>query len=188
MAELSRLQQAVAYQALYGALGPVVKAGGEGLRGEVDRELREVYEQTGAKTYRVTANGIDMGTYTVVENRPEPEVPEHEETRFALAGRDELMSWLGGEDARDLLVAFCDEEGLLVEFAKWCIATTGELPDGVTASVVTVPGRPAKPASYKGGMIRVDRAFQSEVRRRMQEGVAALVSPAGALLGDGSDG
>ena len=45
---------------------------------------------------------------------------------------------------------------------------------------------PAKPASYKGGTIRVDKGFQSEVQRRMAEGLAALVAPASALLGDGS--
>ena len=65
LAELSRLQQAVAYQALYGALGPVVKAGGDGLRGDVDRELEAIYEQTGAKTYRVQVDGVPLGTYKI---------------------------------------------------------------------------------------------------------------------------
>lgn len=173
MADLSKLQQAMAYQALYGALGPVVKANGDGLRGEVDRELREIWELTGAKTYAVQVDGVRLGTYSVVESKA---VPESEEVCYDLTDEDALAEWVreNPEAVTDYILQ--NGEG----FADWSVRWSGELPDGITARTVTVP---AKPASYKGGTIRVDREFQAQVARRMAEGLPALVKPAGELPG-----
>lgn len=176
MAELSKLQQAVAYQALYGALGPVVKANGDGLRGEVDRELREIYEKTGAKTYRVQADGVPLGTYTVTESKAEP---EREELVFDLVDSAAFGEWLAGDGA-DMAASFAAAHG--EEFCRWC-ADQGVVAGGVEPREVVVP---AKPAGYKGAQIRVDRDFAKEVQKRMAEGLAALVAPANALIGDGS--
>lgn len=176
MAELSKLQQAVCYQALYGALGPVVKAGGDGLRGEVDAELKEIYERTGAKTYKVQVDGVALGTYSITESRA---VPEQWVDVLDLTDGDAFGEWVNTEDGHDMLRLFAFERQ--EEFARWCV-DQGVVPDGVTPREVRVP---AKPASYKGGQIRVDKGFQEQVTRRMREGLAALVAPAGALLGDG---
>lgn len=179
MAELSKLQQAVAYQALYGALGPVVKAGGDGLRGEVDRELRSIYEQTGAKTYKVVADGVVLGTYSVVESRAEP---EEVMTRLAVTDNHAFVDWTEGGEVMEDMARYLDETGQWEGFAEWYLTTYGVIPDGVEVRHEVVP---AKPARYKGGQIRVDKAFQAEVRRRMEAGLAALVAPAEALLGEG---
>ncbi len=175
MAELSKLQQAVAYQALYGALGPVVKAGGDGLRGEVDAELREIYERTGAKTYKVQVDGVALGTYSITENKATPET-----SRLAFDLEDERRFALWAEGNGEILAEYALQQG--EGFARWVLDNYGEVPDGVAVREVTIP---AQPASYKGGQIRVDRGFQAQVTRRMREGLAALVAPAGALLGDG---
>ena len=175
MAELSKLQQAVCYQALYGALGPVVKAGGDGLRGEVDAELREIYERTGAKTYKVQADGVALGTYSITESKAVPEA-----SRLAFDLEDERRFALWAEGNGEILAEYALQQG--EGFARWMLDNYGEVPDGVAVREVTIP---AKPASYKGGQIRVDKGFQEQVTRRMREGLAALVAPAGALLGDG---
>ena len=176
MAELTKLQQAVAYQALYGALGPVVKANGDGLRGEVDRELRALYEQTGAKTYSVQVEGVKLGTYSVVENRAEP---ERVEVELDLNDAAKLSEWRHTDEGIDLAHEFVTEH--LMEFASWCVEQ-GFLPNGVGLREVIVP---ARPASYKGGQIRVDKGFQEQVKMRMNTGLAALVAPASALLPEG---
>lgn len=176
MAELSRLQQAVAYQALYGALGPVVKAGGDGLRGDVDRELEAIYEQTGAKTYKVQVDGVPLGTYSIVEHAA---VPAHVEAAFDLEDEGAFGGWLASDDGREMASLYADTRG--EDFARWCVAQ-GVRPEGVAVRTVEVPARPAR---YKGGQIRVDRGFQAEVTRRMEAGLAALVAPAEALLGEG---
>lgn len=178
MADLTPLQQAVAYQALYGALGPVVKAGGDGLRGQVDAELKEIYERTGAKTYKVQVDGVQLGTYTVTESKA---VPEQWVDVIDLTDGDAFDEWVNTEDGHDMLRLFAYEQQ--EKFARWCV-DQGVVPDGVTPREVKVP---AQPASYKGGQIRVDKAFQVEVTRRMQEGLAALVAPASALLAEGHE-
>lgn len=173
--KLSKLQQAMAYQALYGALGPVVKAGGSGLRGEVDEELRDLYEQTGAKTYKVRVGDVELGTYSIVESAA---TPAHVDSTLDLVDGDAFDAWLDGGDGRDMAQWFAADHA--EEFAKWC-ASQGVMPDGVERREVEVP---ARPASYKGGRIAIDKAFQAEVRQRMADGLAALVSPASALLGE----
>ena len=175
MAELSKLQQAVCYQALYGALGPVVKAGGDGLRGEVDAELKEIYERTGAKTYKVQVDGVPLGTYSITESKA---VPEYEKVVYDLVDEEWFTYW--AKENVDMLTEYALQQG--EGFARWVVENYGEVPDGIDARKVTVP---AQPASYKGGQIRVDKGFQEQVTRRMREGLAALVAPAGALLGDG---
>ena len=136
--ELSDLQRAVAFQALYGAIGPVVKSQGDGLRGDVDRELRDIYERTGAKTYRVVAEGVPMGTYTVVESRAEPERVEH---AYDLEDEDMFAEWLRGDGAELAYDFICDHGP---EFCAFC-ATDHVVPDGIVVR-------------YKGGSLqgRVD--------------------------------
>ena len=175
MPELTKAQQAMCYQALYNVLGPVVKANGDGLRGEVDREMRELYEQTGAKSFKIRADGVELGTYSVTENKA---VPEHEEVSYELGDEDMLRDWLTCDGA-DMVADFIIEYGGM--FCKYC-ADEGVLPEGVVRNTVTVP---AQPATYKGGMVKVDKAFQQEVQKRMAEGLAALVAPAAALLPEG---
>lgn len=176
LGELSMLQQAVAYQALYGALAPVVKANGDGLRGEVDRELRDIYERTGAKTYAVQADGVKLGTYTVVEAAA---VPEHDETAFDLVDREAFARWAA--ENGELLGEYVASYG--EDFARWLAEEHGEVPDGVSVRTRHVG---AAPATYKGGTIRVDREFQSRVRDALSDGLAALVDPTLGRIGDGS--
>ena len=177
MADLTPLQQAVAYQALYGALGPVVKAGGDGLRGQVDAELKEIYERTGAKTYKVQVDGVALGTYTVTESKA---VPETSRLAFDLEDEDALADWV--RENVDVVIDYILTD--VEDLAAWLAHHDGEVPDGVAVREVTIP---AQPASYKGGQIRVDKSFQAEVTRRMQEGLAALVAPASALLAEGHE-
>lgn len=175
MGELSRLQQAVAYQALYAAIGPQVKANGDGLRGEVDRELRDIYERTGAKTYTVAYEGMPMGTYSVVECKAEPEQVERVTD---LADAERFAAWLDSDDGRDMACLFAESAGR--DFADFCLAQ-GVVPDGIELRAHVTP---AKPRRYKTGQIRVDKAFAEAVRREVAAALPALVTPE-LLLGDG---
>lgn len=177
MAELSKLQRAMACQALYGALAPAVKAGGSGLRGEVDEELRQIYEQTGAKTYSVTAGGVKLGTYSVVTSGPEP---GRVAVAYDLADADALLAWARSDDGADAL-----REWLLAEgeaFARFCVESLGVLPDGVSQREVEVPARGEE---YRGGRMQVDRSFQRLVRERMASALPALVEAAALPEADG---
>lgn len=160
MEEVSKLQQAVALQAVYGAIAPEVKAGGDGLRGEVDRELRDIYERTGAKTYSVSYGGRKLGTYSIVESRPEP---ARTERVFEIVDERELVEWCMRN--AELVSQFARRHG--AEFARWMAEEYGELPDGATFRDVEVP---ASPARYKGGMVRVDPSLAEDARRMLAEG------------------
>ena len=175
--ELSDLQRAVAFQALYGAIGPVVKSQGDGLRGDVDRELRDIYERTGAKTYRVVAEGVPMGTYTVVESRAEPERVEH---AYDLEDEDMFAEWLRSDGAELAYDFICDHGP---EFCAFC-ATDHVVPDGIVVRERTVP---AQPTRYKGGAIRVDRDFQRAVSERVMAALPALVEAARPTLAEAGD-
>lgn len=177
MAELSKLQRAMAFQALYSALAPAVKAGGDGLRGEVDEELRQIYELTGAKTYAVQAGGVKLGTYTVVESAP---VPERTATAYDLTDMDALVHWAGDPANADALREWLWQDG--EAFARFCVESLGVLPDGVAVREAVVP---ARPASYKCGQMRVDAAFQRSVRERLAAALPALVDAAALPEADG---
>lgn len=177
MGGLSRLQEAMAYQALYSALAPVVRAGGDGLRGEVDAELRDIYERTGARSYSVTAGGAKLGTYSIVTGRP---TPETEVASFDLADADALVRWARDGENAGLLRQWLVQEG--EAFARFCVETGGEVPDGVTMRVTTVPVRGEE---YRGGRMVVDRDFQKVVTARLSEALPALVDAAALPEADG---
>ena len=185
MPELTNVQQAMCYQALYNALGPVVKANGDGLRGDVDREMRQLYEQTGAKSFKIRVGDTELGTYSVNENKAVPEQPESTKKVLDMVNLGDFNDWFEGEDAQEMIGPYMDERELFMDFCEWYISETGEIPSGVEVREVVIPAVPAKPASYKGGTIRVDKAFQQEVQKRMGDGLAALVAPAAALLPEG---
>lgn len=169
--DVTDLQAAVAYQALYNKLGVECKVNGDGIRGAVDRELREIYEMTGAKSYSVVRDGVKMGTYSIVEDKA---APASEQVVFDLVDREAFAGWLMSEDGIDCMGNYCEEHG--EGFVTWCVQEFGVLPDGVEKRVVRTP---AKPARYKGGKIVVDRGFLASID--LQTGIAAL-------LGGGGDG
>ena len=128
MPELTNVQQAMCYQALYNALGPVVKANGDGLRGDVDREMRQLYEQTGAKSFKIRADGVELGTYSIAENKA---VPEREEVEFVIDDDEALGGWIAANP--EMVTDFFMEYGG-GDFMSWLLKEVGELPDGVSAA------------------------------------------------------
>ena len=185
MPELTKAQQAMCYQALYNVLGPVVKANGDGLRGEVDREMRQLWESTGAKSFKIRVGDTELGTYSVNENKAVPEQPESTKKVLDMASWKDFIDWTEEADAQEYAWSYMDEHNLFMDFCEWYISWTGEIPPGVEVREVTIPAVPAKPASYKGGTVRVNKDFEKEVKKRMAEGLAALVAPAAALLPEG---
>lgn len=170
--------QLACYQALYNAIGPAVKSQGDGLRGDIDREMRERYESDGVKTSVVTRGGVRLGTYTIVESKA---VPAHVETSVEVADMDALMAY--EDDA--FLEFFTDwANGHIAEIARDYFTATGKLPAGVEVREVEVP---AQPASYRCGQMRVDRQFQDEVRAYVARSVGALAGGELPMLGGDAD-
>lgn len=161
------------YQALYNAIGPAVKSQGDGLRGDIDREMRERYEADGVKTSVVTRGGVRLGTYTIVESKA---VPAHVETSVEVTDIDALMAC---EDDEFLEFFTNWANGHIAEIARDYFTATGELPDGVELRRVEVP---AMPAAYKGGQMRVDRKFQQDMSAYVARSVGALAGGALPML------
>lgn len=170
--------QLACYQALYNAIGPAVKSQGDGLRGDVDREMRERYETEGVKTSVIARGGVRLGTYTIVENKAQP---AHVETSVEVVDMDALMAY--EDDA--FLEFFGDWANRHIgQIARDYFAATGELPAGVEVREVEVP---AQPASYRCGQMRVDRQFQDEVRAYVARSVGALAGGELPMLGGDAD-
>lgn len=174
MADLARL---ACYQALYNAIAPAVRSQGDGLRGDVDRELRDAYERTGARSYAITTDGVRLGTYTIAEAKAEP---ARVERYVELVDPKALREW-ESDDFNDYVSRWI--EGNLATLATAYFEETGDLPDGMAVREVEVP---AKPASYKCGQVRIDKAFQQAMSRYVAESFGAL-APSVVLPALGGD-
>lgn len=127
-------------QAVYSELGKMVKAGGDGLRGDIDRELMSDYASKGVDRYRLPVNGQNVGTLSIRFGK--------EKMRCYIEDVDELASWLmadGGEELKRLI------NGNVSTVSTWLaehIEKTGELPDGCVGYV--------EPPAPVGTTIKVD--------------------------------
>ncbi len=127
-------------QAVYSELGKMVKAGGDGLRGDIDRELMSDYASKGVDRYRLPVNGQNVGTLSIRFGK--------EKMRCYIEDVDELASWLmadGGEELKRLI------NGNVSTVSTWLaehIEKTGELPDGCVGYV--------EPPAPTGTTIKVD--------------------------------
>ncbi len=162
-----------AYQLMYKALGEEVSTSNPGnLRSVVDAEYREVYEQTGAKSFNLRVpSGAKVGTYTVVENAPKEQTRT---TRFVIKDYEALAQWLDGECDKDAIFNFAASQ--LTQFAEWYFDTTGELPKGCELHEVISP---ALLSTYKNGQIKLDKKMVGEVKRLMSESAMNLLGDGG---------
>ena len=133
-------------QAVYKAAAEIVSTKDpSNLRAVVDEHYKDLYEQTGAKSFEVRINVEKVGTYSVKVSKA---TKEDSVQRLEVKDPEELLRWLEGTD--DLMSYI---KAHAVEFAQEHFARTGEIPDGCTVTNVTIP---AKPETYSGGSIRID--------------------------------
>lgn len=133
-------------QAVFKASGEIVSTKDpSNLRAAVDKHYRDLYEQTGAKSFEVRLNDEKVGTYSVKVSKA---TKEDTKQRLEVKDPEALLAWLEGTD--DLLRYI---KAHAVEFAQEHFLRTGEIPDGCTMSEVVIP---AQEEAYAGGSIRID--------------------------------
>lgn len=142
----------------------------ESLRGQVDEHYREMYEQTGSKSFDVNIDGQTVGTYSVKFSKPR----ESQTVQcFVVDDYIKLAAWydkLPDEEIR----MYCARN--LGEIAEFYWAEYGEIPDGCQLEYIdTEP----VPKQYIGGVLKVDpQAVADAMRGRLAPAIAGL-------LGDG---
>ena len=128
MVELSNMEKLAIAQAFQTQVGKMTKTGVDyNLRGEVDKEMREMYEATGSKTFDVKLLGRKVGTYYLTISKP---TESRTEKRLAVSDGQALFDWALQHDFIEI-----DMKKVERHFQQ-----TGELPDGCEAYEVTVLG------------------------------------------------
>lgn len=133
-----RIEQLAVAQAVYKLAAKQVSTKEPGnLRAEVDAHYREMFEQTGAKSFDVRIGGEKVGTYGVRVTKPETRV------RLKVTDSRALMAWC---EANDCLRVDPDMRRVESIFGE-----TGELPDGCEVEATSAPG-----GEYAGSSLRID--------------------------------
>lgn len=133
-----RIEQLAVAQAVYKLAAEQVSTKEPGnLRAEVDAHYREMFEQTGARSFDVRIGGEKVGTYGVRVTKPETRV------RLKVTDSRALMAWC---EANDCLRVDPDMRRVESIFGE-----TGELPDGCEVEATSAPG-----GEYAGSSLRID--------------------------------
>ena len=158
-------------QAIYKAVANDVKTKEpDNLRGKIDEYYRNVYEQTGGKSFNVNLDGEKVGTYTLKFSKPR----ESQTIQcFVVDDYIELAEWydkLPDEEIR----MYCARN--LGEIAEFYWAEYGEIPDGCQLEYIDTEPVPEQLIS---GDLRIDpKAVEKVMGERLGPAVAGL-------LGDG---
>lgn len=159
MADVGKL--AIAQWAYKKFAGLVSTKDADSLRGQADEAYREMYEQTGAKSYDIKLAGEKVGTYSlkVAKAKDEPRVIVEDGYMFARWVYENHLDHLLKVDQKALDKLFYD---------------SGELPDGCTVVNVHTPEH------VSGGTLRIDE-------RKMDELYAhgLIAAPVRTMIGGG---
>lgn len=168
-------------QAVYKEVGAMVKAGGCGLRGDLDRALMD----SAVRSMDLAVNGREVGTISKVRSQAADTV------EVTVTDVDALTEWaLDTEDGRRALTAFvAANAGRLAELAVAYSSVTedGEVlgyPEGVESETVH------REAGFKGTRLAVD---ERKVREALGMGpdewiIERMVSGPHGLLSEGGEG
>lgn len=133
-----RVEQLAVAQAVYKLAAEKVNTKEPGnLRSEVDMYYREMFEQTGAKSFEIRIGKEKVGTYSVLVTKPETRV------RLKVTDARALMAWC---EANDALRVEPDMQRVESIFGE-----TGELPDGCEVEATSAPG-----GEYAKSSLRID--------------------------------
>lgn len=141
------------------------------LRSRCDEEMRRVYDETGFRSADAKLFGEKVGTYSVRLSKP---VPASTETRLVVEDPEAVLAW-ARDEATDERAEW--ERETAGEFAEWCLARYGEVPDGCRAEEAV---HEAEPARVTGTTLKVDPERVAEVMRERMPGatVAGLLGGA----------
>lgn len=161
---MDKLEKLILEQALYKMVGDDVGTRDpHNLRGEADAYYRDMFEQTGAKSFTLRLNGQDVGTYSVKTSKGSADtcrevfVPD----LYALSDWD-----LGGLAERYALAHIAD-------YAEFYFRETGEMPPGCSIGYEVTAGVPA--GTYMGGALKVEPSkVLDAMRDSLPDAVAGL--------------
>lgn len=148
MENLNDVERLAIAQTLYKIAGELVDTKNpDSLRGNVDEQFRQLYEQTGSKSFDVKLNGQDVGTYSIRFSKPkESEAREW----FEVYDYFELGEWFN--EIPDSIIRDYVATNLS-DFAEWYLKTNGEIPPGCGMEKLITP---ATEKQYIGGILKVD--------------------------------
>lgn len=147
--KLNEEQQLAVAQALYKRVGEMVSTKNpDSLRNAVDAKYKQLYIDTGAKSFDVNIDGQKVGTYSLrfAKNKPSETVRTFEINDFTA-----LAKWFSDDVDEVEYMRFAALS--LKDFAEWYFGDTGELPGGceIVESVTPETG-----GEYLGGVLKID--------------------------------
>ena len=172
LTELNDVQRLAIAQALYKCAAELVDTKNpDSLRSRVDRGYKELYEQTGSKSFDVLLNGQQVGNYSIRFSKPQPEKMRYS---FEVQSYEDLAKWITANCTDDDFSDFIAEN--MEQFAEWIFNKTGEICGGCdTVQVIT----PAVEKTYLGGTLKIDaQAVQDATRDALPVFVTNLLGGA----------
>lgn len=167
--ELPEIEQLAIYQAVYNYVGEKVSTKDpDSLRAAIDESYRELYEQTGSKSFDVKVNGEVVGTYSI---RFSKEKQSETQLCFEVEDYVKLAEWFEENCSNQLLTSYAANN--LEKFAEWCFTETGEMPEGCEIKKHITP---AVDKAYIGGALRVDKESVAYAIHEALPGVAGLIA------------
>lgn len=158
-------------QAVYKSVSELVSTKNpDSLRSAVDGYYYKLFRETGAKSFNVTINGEDVGTYSLKFSK---EQPQQTRTELEIYDFEELAKWFNDKTDEEIRYYVALNLG---DFARYCFNVEGEIPQGcrpkeiITASV---------PKHCIGGSLKVDsRKVAQAMRGQLGRSVAGLLGGA----------
>ncbi len=167
--ELKPIERLAIEQAIYSTIADDVSTKDpDNLRGQVDAEYRELFEETGAKSFIVNLQGEQVGTYSIRQSKPKPQTAKKV---FSIIDKDEAMgAFWAVPDKYIEEYAFQNA----FSFLEWYSRKTGEVPNGCSwGEVVTLD----EPAKYLGGTLKIDAQQVAQVMadHQLDSGIVGLL-------------
>lgn len=129
MGDVEALQQLAGLQALYKLLGEILSTKNpDGLRGQVDSRLHELWETTGVDRLRLMVGDIEVGKLTAKISKPQ------KRTTMYVNDVEALL-----DDDIEVMRAFVRSKSK--EYAEFYVEQTGAVPDGCEMGVEDVPAK-----------------------------------------------
>ena len=156
-------------QALFKAVSELVSTKNpDSLRAEVDRQFLEQYEQTGAKSFDLSINGENVGTYSL---RFSKERPQESRTELEIYDYEQLAKWFNEKTDEELRYYVALNLG---DYARYAFDMEGELPDGCRPREIITA---AIPKQCIGGVLKVDGGKVAQAMKgQLGQSVAGLLS------------
>lgn len=128
MGDVEALTQLAGLQALYKQLGEILSTKNpDGLRGQVDSRLHELWETTGVDRLRLMIGDVEVGKLTAKISKPQKRTTMYVNDPDALLMDDAVMLAFVRAHAR--------------EYAEFYLEQTGAVPDGCELGVEDVPAK-----------------------------------------------